>query len=48
MEQLETRFDNRILAIDSSIKNAKKGELLIWRKKQFMCGNMQGVQTRLF
>ncbi|SFD74029.1 metallophosphoesterase [Pseudoalteromonas denitrificans] len=48
MDQLETRFDNRILAIDSSIKNAEKGELLIWRKKQFMRGNMQGVQTRLF
>ncbi|ATC93087.1 metallophosphoesterase [Pseudoalteromonas tunicata] len=44
-EQLETRFDNRIIAIDSSIKNGKKGELLLWQKQRFMRADMQGKQT---
>jgi len=48
MQQLETRFNDKILAIDTSIKNAKNGELLIWRDKKFIRADMQGKQSLLF
>lgn len=48
MEQLETRFNDKILAIDASIKKGKNGELLIWRDNKFIRADIQGKQSLLF
>jgi hypothetical protein len=47
-EQLETRFNNKVLAIDSSIKKGITGELLMWQDQQFIRANMQGHQVSFF
>lgn len=48
MPELETRFNNKVIAIDSSIKKGKNGELLLWNNEQFMRGKMNGEQQRLW
>ena len=48
MDQLETRFNDKIIAIDASIKKGKKGELLIWQANKFIRADMQGKQSLLF
>ncbi|MBE0364771.1 hypothetical protein PULV_a2535 [Pseudoalteromonas ulvae UL12] len=47
-EQLETRYNNKVLAIDSSIKNGIKGELLMWQNQQFIRADMQGQHSSFF
>ncbi|WP_435276729.1 metallophosphoesterase [Psychrobium sp. nBUS_13] len=52
MEKVETRFDNSIIAIDTSIKNGEKGEVLMidftQPKTTFIRGDMNGKKTVLF
>lgn len=48
MPELETRFNNRVIAIDSSIKLGKTGELLLWQNNQFTRGTINGKQTPLW
>lgn len=52
METVETRFDNRVIAIDTSIKNGEKGEVLLIDFTQpnttFLRGDMNGKKTVLF
>lgn len=48
MQRVETRHDNKVIAIDTSIKKGKKGEVLFWRDGVFFSGDMQGAQSRLF
>lgn len=48
MPQLETRFNNRVIAIDSSIKLGKSGELLLWHNNQFTRASISGEQTPLW
>ncbi|MXR68167.1 metallophosphoesterase [Shewanella sp. JBTF-M18] len=40
-------FDNRVVAIDSSIKKGLSGELLLIEKDQLIRGQYDGTQTRL-
>ena len=52
METVETRFDNRIVAIDTSIKNGEKGEVLLIDFTQpntkFIRGDINGKKIVLF
>ena len=48
VSQIETRHNNKVIAIDSSIKKGEKGEILLWHDEQFLFGNMMGTQSRLF
>jgi hypothetical protein len=48
MQQVETRHDHKVIAIDTSIKKGKKGEVLFWRDGVFFSGDMDGTQSRLF
>lgn len=40
--KIETRFNGKVIAIDSSIKRGKYGELLIKKGKKFMRGTLEG------
>jgi hypothetical protein len=52
MEKVETRFDNRVIAIDTSIKKGKKGEILLIDfnppKTTYIRGDMNGEKSPLF
>jgi hypothetical protein len=48
VDQIETRHNNKVIAIDSSIKKGEKGEILLWHNEQFLSGDMMGTQSRLF
>ncbi len=52
MKKIETRFDNRVIAIDTSIKKGKKGEILLIdfnpTKTTYMRGDMNGEKSPLF
>lgn len=47
MPTIETRFNGKIIAIDSSIKRGEKGELLLWQNDKFSRGLMSGEQKPL-
>ncbi|WP_439184993.1 metallophosphoesterase [Carboxylicivirga taeanensis] len=48
MEQIEVRFDQRILAADTSIKLGENGELLIIEDNQFYRAGLNGEKQRLW
>ncbi len=48
MPALETRHNEQIIAIDSSIKKGVSGEILLWHDDSFWRGKMQGDTTKLF
>ena len=47
MPTIETRFNSKIIAIDSSIKRGEKGEILLWQNGEFKRGLMSGEQKPL-
>lgn len=48
MDKIETRYDDRILAIDTSIKKGNRGELLIWQDQQYQRVALSGSRSSLF
>jgi tRNA(Ile)-lysidine synthase TilS/MesJ len=48
LDQVETRHNNQVIAIDTSIKKGEKGEILLWQDQRFLSGDMLGAQSRLF
>lgn len=47
MPTIETRFNSKVIAIDSSIKRGEKGEILLWQNTEFKRGLMSGEQKPL-
>lgn len=47
MPTIETRFNGKVIAIDSSIKRGEKGELLLWENDKFSRGMLSGEQKPL-
>jgi hypothetical protein len=43
MEKIRGLYDNRIILIDSSIKNGKSGEVLIWEGETLFAGDKDGA-----
>lgn len=48
MPHIETRFNNKVIAIDSSIKKGKSGELLLWDENNFYRATTSGNRTLLY
>jgi hypothetical protein len=48
LDQVETRHNNKVIAIDTSIKKGEKGEILLWQDKRFFSADMLGTQSQLF
>lgn len=46
-QQIETRYQNRVIAIDTSIKNGKYGELLIVTGESIWRATLQGKRVRI-
>jgi len=47
MPSIEMRFDGKVIAIDSSIKRGKEGELLLWENNQFFRATLTGEKKPL-
>ncbi|GLX81868.1 metallophosphoesterase [Thalassotalea eurytherma] len=46
-QQIETRYQGKVIAIDSSIKNGQYGEILLVNKNSFMRGTPEGKKVPL-
>lgn len=47
-DSIETRFNNKIIVVDSSIKLGKYGELLIIEDGEYWVGDSKSEKKRLF
>jgi hypothetical protein len=48
LDQVETRHNNLVIAIDTAIKKGEKGEILLWQDQRFFSADMMGTQSLLF
>ena len=46
-DQIETRYDGKVIAIDARMKAGKQGEILLWRNGEFSRGTLEGHQILL-
>ena len=46
-KQIETRYDGKVIVIDSNMKNGKSGEILLWEKGKFSRGTLSGKSLEL-
>lgn len=47
MKRVETRFDGKVIAVDTSIKNGENGEMLLIEGQRFERGTLQGARLPL-
>ncbi len=46
-DQIETRYEGKVIAIDARMKAGKQGEILLWRNGEFSRGTLDGQQFLL-